>query len=166
MSDEKKGAVLTGEELDEIARLEKVATAAPWTAAVMGGVQVGTLHENTAGFCGGGLGELFRIEPECGHYIGREDLEERSAALQAGADERFIVALRNAAPALLRRARELEAGANFFEAGRKAGRHEAYEVANIERSALERAGLKDRARVAQDIMDRISMGGTKEGRRV
>jgi hypothetical protein len=110
MSDEKKGAVLTGEEINEIARLDREATAAPWFIegahmdyAIMGN-QTGSkdgwaIAENVV------------------------DLDaRRKDADRQKRDADLILALRNAAPSLLAAARlALDARAFLEEHGEAIG---------------------------------------------
>ncbi len=90
MSDEKKGAVLTGEELVELERLEKEATPGPWFICEHDGAWVS-----------------YPESPKVQRVVGDFD---------GGApDEQLALALRNAAPALLESARLARLAAELFE---------------------------------------------------
>ena len=105
MSDEKKGAVLTGEELDEIAALVSAATEAPWHADCYEGQSHDGAHRFSVCF-----DQAIRSD---GHMCVATVYDKRSE-IAAGELAELIARLRNAAPALLESARLARIAAELF----------------------------------------------------
>ncbi len=116
MSDEKKGAVLTGEELDEIARLEKEATPGPWHGG-----------HNPDGYdpidyfrAAYDYGPPGRVHLTCIPAPGKDVNDEALFTAITGngptseANAALIASLRNAAPALLESARLARLASELF----------------------------------------------------
>ena len=150
MSDE-KGAVLTGEELDEIARLEKEAFRAPWTYAEWqiecSACEGGTSTEDGScpnPECDGETMPSTAIESPEEYPNGQLVAQFSVPGLSCLADKNgaLIVALRNACPALLESARLARLAAELFE---QHGEAMADSIAARAREARDMHGAFDRA---------------------
>jgi hypothetical protein len=91
--------------LDELRALEAKATPGPWVVPRMGpGIWRGPLKENTRSCIGGAnkeAGELFSVDPAFSGYAEMTRSEE-AAERKARRDMKFIAAMRNALPELLK----------------------------------------------------------------
>jgi hypothetical protein len=143
MSDEKKGAALTGEELDEIARLGKDATPGPWESDTDGAHSRN--GEDLRDFACGPSGELFDTGNATDRELHHEPDDDGGVYYFdpiGRANVGLACTLRNAAPALLESARLARIAAELF---REHGEAMANSLAARAREARDMHGAFTRA---------------------